>query len=104
MVLHVLHETGQVGLPDLEGHIKDDIEREGTRISETTRKVRQAYQDIVSGFSSIMLFVSTGCSWTDANRSQTFAPPVQDDMMFADDGEMLLEWVTGSHQETELNW
>ena len=48
MILHVLHETGQLGLPDLEGHIKDDIEREGTRISEMTRKVRQAYQDIVS--------------------------------------------------------
>lgn len=75
-----------MGLPDLEGHIKDDIEREGTKISEMTRRVKQAYQDIVS-FSPPCVFPARA----ETVHLQTSAPAVQDDMMFAEDGEMLLE-------------
>ncbi len=48
LILHALHENGQVQPADLEGHIKDDIEREGGKISEMTRKIRQAYKEVVS--------------------------------------------------------
>ncbi|ORX39969.1 hypothetical protein BD324DRAFT_648586 [Kockovaella imperatae] len=67
MTLHVLHENGQIQLQDLEAHIKDDIEREGVKVAEMTRKVKQGYKDV------------------------TAAPVVHDDMMFAEDGEMLLD-------------
>jgi transcriptional activator SPT7 len=48
IVLHALHESGQIQLQDLEAHIKDDIEREGGKIAEMTRKVKQAYKEVVS--------------------------------------------------------
>lgn len=48
IVLHALHESGQIQLQDLEAHIKDDIEREGGKITEMTRKVKQAYKEVVS--------------------------------------------------------
>ena len=53
IVLHALHENGQVETQDLEAHIKDDIEREGGKIAEMTRKVKQAFREVVSrsGFS-----------------------------------------------------
>jgi hypothetical protein len=47
IVLHTLHENGQIETQDLEAHIKDDIEREGGKIAEMTRKVRQAYKEVV---------------------------------------------------------
>lgn len=48
IILHALHESGQIQLQDLEAHIKDDIEREGGKITEMTRKVKQAYKEVVS--------------------------------------------------------
>jgi transcriptional activator SPT7 len=48
-VLHALHENGQMQPQDLETHIKDEIEREGVKIAELSRKVRQAYKETVSG-------------------------------------------------------
>lgn len=65
IVLHALHENGQVELPDLEAHLKDDIERDSAKISEMQRKVRQAYKEM------------------------TAAPVIEDDMLLAADGQML---------------
>lgn len=48
MVLHALHENGQMDTSELEAHLKDDIERDGGKIAEMSRKVRQAYKEIVS--------------------------------------------------------
>lgn len=48
LVLHALHENGQVRTADLEAHIKDDIEREGGKIAEMTRKVKQSFKEVVS--------------------------------------------------------
>ncbi len=53
IVLHALHENGQIQPSDLEAHIKDDIEREGGKISEMTRKIRQAYKEVVSQYTCI---------------------------------------------------
>ena len=52
ITLHVLHQNGQIQLQDLEAHIKDDVEREGTKIAELTRKVKQGYRDVVGRFKS----------------------------------------------------
>ncbi|BEJ14424.1 hypothetical protein CspHIS471_0401910 [Cutaneotrichosporon sp. HIS471] len=65
LVLHVLHENGQVQIQDLETHIKDDIERDSAKISEQQRKMRAAYAEL------------------------TTAPVIEDDMLLADDGQML---------------
>lgn len=65
IVLHALHENGQVELADLEAHIKDDIERDSAKVSEMQRKVRQAYKEM------------------------TAAPVIEDDMLLAADGQML---------------
>ncbi|WOO84408.1 Transcriptional activator spt7 [Vanrija pseudolonga] len=65
MVLHALHENGQVELRDLEAHMKDDIQRDAAKIAETQRKVRQAYKEVTTG------------------------PVIEDDMLFAADGDML---------------
>ncbi|WVQ87371.1 hypothetical protein IAS59_001095 [Cryptococcus gattii] len=67
IILHVLHENGQVEPKDLEAHLKNDIEREDVKIAEMQRKMRQTFHEIAT------------------------APVIQDDMMFADDGEMLLD-------------
>jgi transcriptional activator SPT7 len=48
LILHALHENGQVRTADLEAHIKDDIEREGGKIAEMTRKVKQSFKEVVS--------------------------------------------------------
>lgn len=64
-MLHALHENGQVELQDLETHIKDDIERDSAKVSEMARKVRQAYKELTTG------------------------PVIEDDMLFAQDGQML---------------
>ena len=61
----MLHENGQVELQDLEAHIKDDIERESAKAAEMQRKVRAAYKEMTTG------------------------PVIEDDMLFAQDGEML---------------
>jgi transcriptional activator SPT7 len=47
-MLHVLFENGLVRPHDLESHIKDEIEREGAKVAEMTRKVKQAYNEVVS--------------------------------------------------------
>jgi hypothetical protein len=48
IILHALHENGQIQTHDLEEHIKDDIEREGSKIAEMARKMRQGYKEVVS--------------------------------------------------------
>lgn len=50
MVLHALFENGQLGTADIEAHIKDDIEREDVKIREMSRRMRQGYKEVVSGF------------------------------------------------------
>lgn len=65
IVLHALHENGQIELQDLEAHIKDDIERDSAKVSEMARKVRQSYKELTTG------------------------PVIEDDMLFAQDGQML---------------
>jgi cell division protein ZapA (FtsZ GTPase activity inhibitor) len=65
IMLHALHENGRN--TDLEAHIRDDIEREGQRMAEMERKVKQAYEAVTTG------------------------PAIEDDMLLANDGEMLLD-------------
>lgn len=65
LVLHALHANGGMELQDLETHIKDDIERDCAKASEMQRKVRAAYKELTTG------------------------PVIEDDMLFAQDGEML---------------
>ncbi|ODN83198.1 hypothetical protein L202_01386 [Cryptococcus amylolentus CBS 6039] len=67
LILHALHENGQVETRDIESHIKDDIQREDFKVNEMHKKMRHAFFDITS------------------------APVIEDDQMFADDGEMLLD-------------
>ncbi|WVQ71731.1 hypothetical protein IAR50_001272 [Cryptococcus sp. DSM 104548] len=67
LILHALHENGQVQTRDIETHIKDDIQREDVKIKEMHKKMRQAFYEVTS------------------------APVIEDDQMFADDGEMLLD-------------
>ncbi|TYJ55382.1 hypothetical protein B9479_003885 [Cryptococcus floricola] len=67
LILHALHENGQVETRDIDSHIKDDIQREDFKINEMHKKMRHAFFDITS------------------------APVIEDDQMFADDGEMLLD-------------
>lgn len=64
-MLHALHENGHIQLQDLEAHIKDDIERDSAKIAEMARKVRQSYKELTTG------------------------PVIEDDMLFAQDGQML---------------
>ncbi|WVF72103.1 hypothetical protein IAT40_006915 [Kwoniella sp. CBS 6097] len=67
IVLHALHQNGQVQTQDLETYLKDDIEREEAKVAEMQRKIRQAFKEV------------------------TTAPVIEDDMMFADNGEMLTD-------------
>ncbi|OCF45433.1 hypothetical protein I317_00679 [Kwoniella heveanensis CBS 569] len=67
IVLHALHQNGQVQTQDLETYLKDDIEREETKVAEMQRKIRQAFKEV------------------------TTAPVIEDDMMFANNGEMLTD-------------
>ncbi|WWC69373.1 uncharacterized protein I206_103312 [Kwoniella pini CBS 10737] len=67
IVLHALHENGQIETQDLEAHSKDDIERESIKVTEMQRKIRQAFKEV------------------------TTAPVIEDDMMFANNGEMLMD-------------
>lgn len=53
MVLHALYENGQIGPADLETHIKDDVEREEVKIAEMSRRMRQAYKEVVSIFTTL---------------------------------------------------
>lgn len=85
--MHALFENGQLGPADLETHIKDEVEREETKISEMSRRTRQAYKEVVSV--ATVLRVRNRIELT----IQTTAPVIEDDMMFADNGEMLLECV-----------
>ena len=80
-----MHESGQIQLQDLEAHIKDDVEREGGKITEMTRKVKQAYKEVVSVLESL------GCE--DRAENQATAPVIEDDMLFNENGAMLTEWV-----------
>ncbi|WVQ98831.1 hypothetical protein IAU59_005962 [Kwoniella sp. CBS 9459] len=67
IVLHALHQNGQIQTQDLETYLKDDIEREETKVAEMQRKIRQAFKEV------------------------TTAPVIEDDMMFANNGEMLTD-------------
>ncbi|WWD15998.1 hypothetical protein CI109_100422 [Kwoniella shandongensis] len=67
MVLHAMHENGQLETQHLESHLKDEIERESAKVAEMQRKIRQAFKEVAT------------------------APVIGDDMMFADNGEMLLD-------------
>ena len=48
MILHTLHENGRTRTMDLETHLKDEVEKEQVKLSELARKVRQAYDEVVS--------------------------------------------------------
>ncbi|KIY51471.1 hypothetical protein FISHEDRAFT_36889, partial [Fistulina hepatica ATCC 64428] len=48
IVLHALFEGGVSGVPDLERHITDDIERYGARLRDLEKKLSNAYRDITS--------------------------------------------------------
>ena len=65
IVLHALHENGQAQ-GDLETHIHD-LEREALKTLDMERKTKAAYEQVVAG------------------------PAIQDDMLLANDGEMLLD-------------
>ncbi|WRT67212.1 uncharacterized protein IL334_004178 [Kwoniella shivajii] len=67
VILHALHENGQIETQDLEAHLKDDIERENVKVTDMQRKIRQAFKEV------------------------TTAPVIEDDMMFANNGEMLMD-------------
>ncbi|WVR05165.1 hypothetical protein IAU60_002177 [Kwoniella sp. DSM 27419] len=67
ITLHALHENGQIATQDLESHLKDEVEREGAKVAEMQRKIRQAFKEAMT------------------------APVIQDDMMFGNDGEMLVD-------------
>ncbi|KAK4686338.1 transcriptional activator SPT7, partial [Tremellales sp. Uapishka_1] len=67
IILHALHENGRLQPMHLETHIKDDIERESIKVNDMARKMRIAHKEIST------------------------APVIEDDMMFAADGEMLLD-------------
>ncbi|KAK6902974.1 hypothetical protein L486_06429 [Kwoniella mangroviensis CBS 10435] len=67
IILHALHENGQIETQDLEAHMKDDIERESVKVGDMQRKIRQAFKEV------------------------TTAPVIEDDMMFAENGEMLMD-------------
>jgi transcriptional activator SPT7 len=72
MILHVLHETGQVRTADLEAHLKDDVEREEQRYIEMSRKMRQAFQETVQHLNTADI--------------QATGPAIEDEMMFAEGG------------------
>jgi transcriptional activator SPT7 len=99
MILHALYENGGLAPSDIESHIKDDIEKEGIKLVDMDKKMGQAYKDIVSHYrsSSPVIAESTFCltllvpCFTDRTDIQATAPVIEDDMMFADNGEMLLE-------------
>nr|XP_019042309.1 hypothetical protein I302_08911 [Kwoniella bestiolae CBS 10118]OCF21239.1 hypothetical protein I302_08911 [Kwoniella bestiolae CBS 10118] len=67
IILHALHENGEIQTEDLEAHMKDDIERESVKVGDMQRKIRQAFKEV------------------------TTAPVIEDDMMFANNGEMLMD-------------
>ena len=71
IVLHGLYENGQIRIQDLEAHIKDDLEREGGKISEMARKVRQAFKEVVSGAVSSVLSASTNFRQTRPSSRMT---------------------------------
>jgi transcriptional activator SPT7 len=56
IILHALHEHGQLQTQDLESYIKDDIERENVKVTEVAKKVKQAYREIVSFSASELNF------------------------------------------------
>ncbi|WWC61038.1 uncharacterized protein I303_103616 [Kwoniella dejecticola CBS 10117] len=67
ILLHALHENGQIETQHLEAHLKDDIEKENVKVTDMQRKIRQAFKEV------------------------TTAPVIEDDMMFANNGEMLMD-------------
>ena len=56
IMLHALHENGEISPSSLEAHVKDDIERESVKIAEMTRKIRQSYKEVVR-FGTVSLIV-----------------------------------------------
>ena len=43
IVLHTLYENGTFEIQELERHIKNDIERNGVKMKELLRKLRESY-------------------------------------------------------------
>lgn len=114
MILHALYENGGLAPADIEAHIKDDIEKEGAKLADMDKKVTQAYMDVVSSYPpspvihtslratfclSIFLMLSRPRrTYVIIDADLQTAPVIEDDMMFADNGEMLLEYVPSSLQ------
>ncbi|KAG8965276.1 Transcriptional activator spt7 [Tulasnella sp. 419] len=66
IVLHTLFENGTTEIQELERHIKDDIERYGTKLLDLERKLEHAY------------------------REQVESVVIEDDMLFDEGGEALV--------------
>jgi hypothetical protein len=46
IILHTLHEHGQLRTQDLESHIKDEIEKENVKLCDYSKRLQQAYEDV----------------------------------------------------------
>ncbi|CED84338.1 Histone acetyltransferase SAGA/ADA, catalytic subunit PCAF/GCN5 and related proteins [Phaffia rhodozyma] len=66
MILHALFENGTTKVEQLERHVREDIERYGAKISDLAKKMQQAYDETL----------------------ETTA--LEDDTLFAGDGEMFM--------------
>jgi transcriptional activator SPT7 len=48
IILHTLFESGTSKVQDLEGYIRDDVERYSSRLNELEKKIVGAYRETVS--------------------------------------------------------
>ncbi|KAG0275910.1 Transcriptional activator spt7 [Linnemannia exigua] len=48
ILLHTLHENGVNGVGDLEGYIREDVERYGNKLQDIHRKLETSYTDVVN--------------------------------------------------------
>ncbi|KAK3835424.1 MAG: hypothetical protein JOS17DRAFT_681839, partial [Linnemannia elongata] len=48
ILLHTLHENGVSGVGDLEGYIREDVERYGNKLQDIHRKLETSYTDVVN--------------------------------------------------------
>ncbi|KAF9912970.1 Transcriptional activator spt7 [Linnemannia zychae] len=48
ILLHTLHENGVSGVGDLEGYIREDVERYGNKLHDIHRKLETSYTDVVN--------------------------------------------------------
>lgn len=70
MVLHTLQECGNASVASLENYIRNDVERYGSKMSDLLRKLRSSYRE------QFNLSTERGV--------------VEDEMLFADNGEALI--------------